>query len=283
MIIIVESGSTKTDWSVVDKDSVIQVVTGGYNPYYFDVSVLEGYIKELLLQLSLQTNPNEITSIYFYGSGCSSEENYKKVSNALKKFFPKAMCFIYHDLLASARAVLEDKPGIACILGTGSNSCLYNGKEILENVPSVGWLIGDEGSGVYLGKLLITDYLRFALPENINFLLEKEYFLSFETVLSKMYSEPQPNNFFASFPPFIAKYIDSEYCRNLVLKNFEDFYFWQISKYTDFKNEEIGFVGSIAYYFKDILKEWMDNKGLKLGKVYKAPMDGLLKYQSKCL
>ncbi len=281
MIIIADSGSTKTDWRIVDENSDIQVLTGGYNPYYYDVKILEDYLKEVSLQASLQTNPNEITSIYYYGSGCSSDTNYKKVSSALKKFFPNAMCFIYHDLLASARAVLEDNSGIACILGTGSNSCLYNGKEILENVPSVGWMIGDEGSGTYLGKLLITDYMRFAIPEEVNYLLEKEYLLSFEKVLNKMYSEDNPNNFFASFPPFISKYIDKQYCKDLVLRNLEDFYFWQISQYTDFKNEEIGFVGSIAYHFKDVLEEWMDQKGLKLGKVYKAPMDGLIKYHKK--
>lgn len=277
MIIIADSGSTKLDWRILDGSSVAQRMTKGFNPYYHDIVLMEGYAEEVAKTIERE----KVTAIYYYGSGCSSEANYKKVAGALKKSFPNAACFVYHDLLASARAVLGSNHGIACILGTGSNSCLYDGKTVTENVPSVGWMIGDEGSGTYLGKMLITDYMRFLMPEDIKGLLEKEYNLNFESVLNSMYSEPSPNAFFAQFPPFVSKYIGHKYCHDLIMRNFDDFYFWQISKYTDFKNEKLGFVGSVAYYFKDTLLEWGAKNNLNIGPVLKIPMDGLIEFHKE--
>ena len=276
MIIIIDGGSTKNDWRIIDKGVVKQVVTKGYNPYYHEAHLLKEYATEV----AAQTEADKITDIFYYGTGCSSEANYKKVANALKTVFHNAMCYVYHDLLASARAVLKNREGIACILGTGSNSCLYNGKSVIENVPSIGWLIGDEGSGTYLGKLLITDYMRFLMPTDVKKLLEDEYHLTFEEVLNCMYSKPSPNNFFAQFPPFIEKHIDKEYCYNLLIKNFDEFYYWQISKYTNFHNEELGFVGSVAFYFKKYLLEWGKKHDLHIGTVIKVPMDGLIEYHA---
>ena len=277
MIIIVDGGSTKIDWRIIDGKNAKQVITKGFNPYYHESSLLEGFAAEV----AAQTEADEITDIYYYGTGCSSEANYKKVSNALNTSFHNASTLVYHDLLASARAVLKDRKGIACILGTGSNSCLYDGKSVVENVPSVGWLIGDEGSGTYLGKLLITDYMRFLMPNDIKSALEDEYKLTFEEVLNCMYSKPSPNNFFAQFPPFIEKHIDNDYCYNLLMKNFDDFYYWQISKYTGFQNEELGFVGSIAFYFREYLEEWAKKYDLNIGTIIKVPMDGLIEYHSQ--
>ncbi|MCK9303018.1 MAG: ATPase [Bacteroidales bacterium] len=274
MIIIADSGSTKTDWRILDGDKVSQVMTGGYNPYYYDINLLKGFAAEVAKTI----DSDLVEAVYYYGSGCSSEANYKKVAEALKTAFSKASCFVYHDLLASARSVLASRHGIACILGTGSNSCLYDGYSVTENVPSVGWMIGDEGSGTYLGKLLITDYMRFMMPANVKQWLEEEYKLDFEEVLNCMYSKPKPNNFFASFPPFISKHIDDEYCHNLIMKNFDDFFEWQISKYTGYNDEELGFVGSIAYHFKDTLLEWGGKNNLNIGSIYKVPMDGLINF-----
>ncbi|MDR2085320.1 MAG: ATPase [Bacteroidales bacterium] len=277
MIIIADSGSTKIDWRIIEDTTIIQHITEGFNPYYHKPELLENFAREI----AEKTSRENIKSIYFYGSGCSTETNYKIVTNALKKSFPNAFCFVYHDLLAAARALFRDEGGIACILGTGSNSCLYDGVSVIENVPSVGWMIGDEGSGVYIGKLLITDYLRFTMPSEIRETLEKEYKLTFENVLNEIYTKDNPNNFFSSFPPFIFNNINNKYCYDLVMRNFDDFFKWQISKYTDYINEPIAFVGSIAYHFKDQIYEWGKKNNLRIGEILKAPMDGLIKYHSR--
>jgi len=277
MIIIIESGSTKIDWRILDGESVKQFITEGFNPYYHKQALLEGYAEEI----SGKILKDEIKSIYFYGAGCSTETNYKIVSNALKKFFPNAFCFVYHDLLAAARALYGNESGIACILGTGSNSCLYDGISVVENVPSVGWMIGDEGSGTYIGKLLITDYVRFTMPDDIRNIFETEYALDFEKVMNNIYTKDNPNKFFSSFPPFILKNINNKYCYDLLMRNFDDFFKYQISKYTDYKNERLAFVGSIAYHFKEQILEWGKKNNLIIGEILKAPIDGLLGYHLK--
>ncbi|MDL2227522.1 ATPase [Odoribacter sp. OttesenSCG-928-L07] len=277
MIIIADSGSTKIDWRIIEDTNVTQINTGGFNPYYNKQELLEKHAEEVAKTISRES----IKSIYFYGSGCSTETNYKIVTNALKKSFPNAFCFVYHDLLAAARALFGNESGIACILGTGSNSCLYDGVSVVENVPSVGWMIGDEGSGIYIGKLLITDYLRYTIPDDIRAIFENEYNLNFETVLNEIYTKNNPNNFFSSFPPFLLKNIDNKYCYDLIMRNFDDYFKWQISKYTDFGNEPLAFVGSIAYYFKDQLFDWGKKNGLYIKEIMQIPMDGLIRYHSK--
>ena len=276
MIIIVDGGSTKVEWQIIDRsnDVDMKIYTTGFNPYYHDRSLFEKSAREVAQKI----NPSTPEAVYYYGTGCSSDATKAIIADVLGQVFPHGSFYVEHDLIASARALFKNKPGLACILGTGSNSCLYDGNDIIENVPSIGWMIGDEGSGTYLGKMLITDYMRFQMPDEIRYSFEKGNDLNFEKVLNIMYSQQDPNNFFAKFPKYIGQHLDEEYYRNLVLKNFEDFYTYQISKYTDFGNYELGFVGSIAYHFSDILRLWGQNNGLKIGKIYKAPMEGLVEY-----
>ena len=274
MIIIADAGSTKIDWRIIDDNQEIQVLTKGFNPYYNDETLLDGLVEDV----ALKTDPEKVSIVNYYGTGCSSESSNKIVSRSIKKVFHNAICCVHHDLLASARAILKSNSGIACILGTGSNSCLYDGNQIIENVPSVGWMIGDEGSGTYIGKLLITDYMRYTMPEDIRTMIEEVYHSSFEDCLNAMYSQPNPGSFFSQFSHFISKNIDKEYCYNILNKNFDDFYKYQISKYTNFMNEEVGFVGSVAYVFREQLREWACKKNINIGTILKAPMDGLIEY-----
>ena len=201
MIIIAESGSTKTDWRFLQEDnSIRQARTAGLNPYYRTGEEIRNIIQDEL--------GNEFTSmspkiIYFYGAGCNSESTKNSVISSLRAIWKSAEVIIAHDLLAAARSLCLDQPGIACILGTGSNSCFYNGTVIKENVPSLGYVLGDEGSGAFLGKQLLRAYARKELPDVIHDRFEKRFNYSTSDVLEHIYKQPQPNAFLASFSKFI--------------------------------------------------------------------------------
>ena len=178
----------------------------------------------------------------------------------------------------AARSLCGRQKGIACILGTGSNSCLYDGKDVVENVSSVGYMFGDEGGGVYAGKMFISDYLRDEMPSDIRKLYEEMYPYRFDKILNAVYKEPFANRFLASFTPFMSKYIDHPYVINLMSDSFDKFFKYQVSHYTGYKELPVNATGSIAYYFSDILKQVAANWGVKLGKIIRTPMEGLIEY-----
>ncbi|PLW96679.1 MAG: hypothetical protein C0593_10900 [Marinilabiliales bacterium] len=276
MILIADSGSTKTDWVLLEKEQTMSFVqTAGFNPYYSDPAVLKQLISE---QVAKKISSESISSVFYYGSGCSTKAKQEIVYNILKKFYPGATIEVYHDLLGSARAVLGDNPGIACILGTGSNSCLYDGNDVIENVPSVGYFFGDEGSGTDFGKRLIGNYLRDTLPENVKTALEQEYDLSFEKAMDAIYNQPMPNRFFASFSPFIRKRSEDPFIMEIIASSFSDFFEFQVSKYSDYKNQKLCFVGSVAYHYRPILEEAASKFGMQIHKIIPNPVEGLIDY-----
>lgn len=276
MILIADSGSTKTEWILLNNGKIeMQCFTMGINPYFIDTN---GVIEIIQNELIPSIGALQPTEIYFYGSGCSTTTKQSIVENALRNFFPNSMVSITHDLLASARALCMDQEGIACILGTGSNSCLYNGKEIIENVPSLGYFFADEGSGGHLGKILLTRYLRGDLSANTQELFKNQYNYSLENVLDAVYNQPKPNRYLASFAPFVHQNLHIPEIREIAKYSFRDFFQNQVCKYTNYQSVNVSFIGSVSYYFADLLKEVASEFDVNVGVIYKSPMEGLLKY-----
>lgn len=277
MIGIAESGSTKTEWVFVDKDKKKYASkTLGFNPFYQSVEDIYKTLKnDLLPNLPFKT---PIDTIYFYGAGCEAKVNKAKVAEAFKKAMPDTKVIVEHDLLSAAKALFGDKPGLACIAGTGSNTCYYDGKDVVENVHSLGLFLGDEGSGGYKGKLLMREYIRKGLPDHLRKDFEATYPYRTDEILTKIYSGEMPSRFLASFAPFLKKHINDPFINKLVSQSFEELFDNCILKYKNYREVEIGFVGSIAHYFEDALRKVAEKKGLKIGIIDPTPSDALLEY-----
>lgn len=275
MILIADSGSTKTDWLLLNNSNSTYLCTPGINAYYMPAVEISDMLDK---DLAPSIPANEITKIFFYGSGCSTESKCLKIKNILANICPNAVIEVNHDMLAAARSLCQNKPGIACILGTGSNSCVYDGTRITRQMVSLGYFFGDEGSGTHLGKLLITDYLKGQMPVHISDRLEEQYNLSLEFVLDSIYNKSSPNKFLASFAPFIQQNSQDIYLRELIAQSFSDFLLMGVQKFTGFQNLEVNFVGSVAFHFQDILLEVVLKNQLKIGKIQKSVIEGLRDY-----
>ena len=280
MILIADSGASKTDWRLIDAEGTIeQAQTIGFNPFYQHQEQLDTEVREVLLPQVSQ----EVQAIFYYGAGCSNDTNRKVIREVLEKYFEQAHIEVWHDLLAAARALCGDKPGIACIIGTGVNSCFYDGKKIVENVTSLGYVLGDEGSGAYLGKQLVADYLRKDLPQKIWDSFMKRYGLDRSEILEKVYKGEMPGRFLASFSRFIFQNIKDPYCYQLVYNSFNLFFEKNIDKYEQSKDHQIHFTGSVAFYFSDILRQVANDRGFSIGHIAESPIAGLTLYHKNSL
>lgn len=276
MKLIVDSGSTKTDWAVLKADGLVErFVSKGFNPYYSSTEEIEILITEAL-PVSLESL--KIKDVYFYGTGCSTMENCNLVRSFLRKFFPNAAIFVEHDMVGAALALLKNKKGIACILGTGSNSCLWDGKRIVENVPSLGYLIGDEGSSVYLGKLLLRKILSGKAEGDIAQAFYEYVDMNFTQILHKIYKDPEAKQWIGCLSHFVTENINIAEIEEVAKQGFRDFIHNQISEFSGFKEVEISFLGSVAYHLQDVLREVMEEEDLKTGLILQSPMDGLIDY-----
>jgi glucosamine kinase len=281
MILIADSGSTKTDWRLInDNNETYQFNTMGFNPYFQDSTVIANELKQKLLPEinKIITKENNALHIYFYGAGCSSVEKCDIVETAIRHVFPKAKIEIEHDLLAAARALCGNKEGIAAIMGTGSNSCYYNGEKIMSNVASLGYILGDEGSGAYIGKHFICDYLNKDIPQHIADHFRKTYQLSKENILDAVYTQPMPGKFLASFSRFINQHRNEPYFIDLVEHNFEMFFNKHICKYENYQKINLSCLGSVAYYYSDTLHKVAEKKGVTINKVIESPIADLTAY-----
>jgi N-acetylglucosamine kinase-like BadF-type ATPase len=281
MILIADSGSTKTDWRLIDRNNKeYKFNTVGFNPFFQDSTMIANELNQLLgPEVSTITqSTNEELSIYFYGAGCSSNEKCDIVKTALTNVFPKAIVEVDHDLLAAARSLLGKKEGIAAILGTGSNSCHFNGKEIISNVASLGYILGDEGSGAFIGKHFIQDYLNKDLPPNIAAHFYETYNLSKENILDAVYKQPMPSRFLASFSKFINQHKNENYFVDLIEYNFKQFFKKHICKYEKHRELELSCVGSVAFYYSDILRSVAERKNVTIGKIIESPITDLTSY-----
>jgi glucosamine kinase len=278
MKLIIDSGTTKTHWVLLDGQNIIEdFQTTGFNPYYMTAQTIREIIAR---ELPEKMRERKVEKIFFYGTGCSTKSNCQMVQSILQSFFRQAITETHHDLYGAAVALLKNQEGIATILGTGSNSCLWNGREIVENVPSVGWIIGDEGSATYLGKVMLKAFLSGEMPDEITREFYSHTGLNFEGILHKIYSEPQPNRWISGLSPFASKHIKDKAVRELVKKNFRDFLETQVKKYTGYRDAKISFTGSVAWYFREILQEVLKEEGLHLGIILQQPMDGLIEFHS---
>ena len=276
MILIADGGSTKTDWRLIkDGREYKKIQTSGFNPYLVGSDEIE---EILWKELQPYIDNNAVSAVYYYGAGCSTAVKNQIVETAFEKIFTKAKLFISHDLLAASHALCGDVEGIVAILGTGSNSCYYDGKDIKDGIFSLGYFFGDEGSGAYLGKQLITAYLHKELPDEIATKLSEAYPMSLENILDAVYTKPAPSRFLASFSNFINENRDHPYIYNLITEAFRAFYKYQVCCYARHKEVPVHFVGSVAYYYQDILSKIGQEFGVMTGKFIKAPIDGLVEY-----
>lgn len=278
-ILIADSGSTKTDWVLLDNNNIIiQFQTIGFNPYFQSSEDIHNEIKTVLLPV-LKDQLQTITHIAYYGAGCSTPDKVQVVKQGLYLAFGNISSEVNHDLLAAARALCGKEKGIACILGTGSNSCLYDGKEVTENVPSVGYLFGDHGSGATIGRTFIQNYFDGKLPIHLVTAFENAGYHR-EIILENVYKKPMPSRYLASIVKFLSDYSNDSFVKDLIKKCFLDFFEAQVSKYTGAKSLPVNSVGSIGYYYKELLAEAAKEKGFIIGNIIKSPIDGLIKYHS---
>lgn len=276
MKLIADSGSSKTDWVWIDgQQQKHYYKTQGLNPYFVKPDDFVAIVSEGLQPSSLQVN-----EIYFYGAGCTAETKRNEIEGSLRKLFPHARIEVNNDLLGAARALCGNGKGIACILGTGSNACLFNGEEIIEEATSLGFILGDEGGGSYLGKALITAFLYNELPEDLMEKFVVEYHLDKATVLENIYRKPYPNRWLADFVPFLVQYKSHRYVSSLVGDSFDLFMERHVKSLYNYQDFECHFVGSVAFVFENILRKKVEQHGLKVGEIMNKPIDGLIRFHT---
>lgn len=282
--LIVDSGSTKTSWCFAflpdtkSADGARTVTTEGLNPAVMSAEEVEEKIAKALnhcLQ-SLSISAADVDNVFFYGAGCIAGRTVV-VSESIQSILVDARIYVADDLLGAARALCGHKAGIACILGTGSNSCLYDGENIVAHTPALGYVLGDEGSGAVLGRKFLNAVLKQTLPENIRKRFLQESGLDMAEVINRVYRSPAPNRFLASMSKYIHGYLDEKEVRDIVIDNFEDFIRNNILAYGD-KFRTINVVGSIAYHYKEQLTEAASRNGFQIGKIIKSPIEGLIEY-----
>ena len=279
MILIADSGSTKTDWCVVENGQPIQQIsTKGINPFFQSEEEISNEIATSLLP---QLKTNALDAVYFYGAGCGFPDKIAMVHRAITKHLQiKREVEVNTDMLAVAHGLCQHEAGIACIMGTGSNSCYYDGKQIVSNVSPLGFILGDEGSGAVLGKLLVGDILKNQMTPELKEKFLKQFSLTPADIIDRVYRKPFPNRFLASLSPFLAQNIDEPCIHALVLGSFKSFLKRNVMQYGNFRNSKVHFIGSVAFYYKTILAEAAQEMNIQLGTIIKSPMEGLIKYHS---
>ena len=279
MILIADSGSTKTDWCVVENGQPIQQIsTKGINPFFQSEEEISNEIATSLLP---QLKTNALDAVYFYGAGCGFPDKIAMVHRAITKHLQiKREVEVNTDMLAVAHGLCQHEAGIACIMGTGSNSCYYDGKQIVSNVSPLGFILGDEGSGAVLGKLLVGDILKNQMTPELKEKFLKQFGLTPADIIDRVYRNPIPNLFLASLSPFLAQNIDEPCIHALVLGSFKSFLKRNVMQYENFRNSKVHFIGSVAFYYKTILAEAAQEMNIQLGTIIKSPMEGLIKYHS---
>lgn len=277
MMLIADSGSTKTDWCVIlDNTPIKRIGTKGLNPFFQSEEEIQ---QELTHSLLPQLPEGTIDSVYFYGAGCTPEK-----APTLRRAIADSLPVVgnikaYSDMLAAARGLCGREAGITCILGTGSNSCFYDGKEIVNHISPLGFILGDEGSGAVLGKLLVGDILKNQLSPAIKEVFLKQFDLTVPEIIDRVYRQPFPNRFLASLSPFIAQHLEEPGIRQLVLGSFIAFLRRNVMQY-DYTQYPAHFIGSVAHCYKEILQEAAQETGVRIGKILQSPMEGLIQYHS---
>jgi len=278
MFLIAESGSTKTEWILAGKDSGIKSFsTIGLNPFYTDRARFIDTITEKIVP---QLDTGKVENIYFYGAGCSTKTNVDLIKKCLSQYFKDAGIFIHTDLLAAARALLYDRSGFVAILGTGTNTGIYNGQKIKESIDSLGYIMGDEGSGSYIGKKILGEYMRGYMPGDLKKDFNNEYTISRDEVFDNLNNKPLPNRYLGNFCRFAGKNIGHEYIRDIVREAFNDFFMNIVVHYPSFKKYELNISGSVGFVFRDILKETSAAFEMNTARIIRSPVKDLVKYHT---
>jgi N-acetylglucosamine kinase-like BadF-type ATPase len=270
--LIADCGATKCDWRLLNNGKRKKIATQGISPYFLSGEQIVALLQKELLPALKNTQVDEV---YYYGTGLSNANNVKIVKKAFKKLFPDSSVEADTDLLGAARALCGREKGVACILGTGSNSCYYNGKKIIKNSPGLGYVLGDEGSGAYLGKKVLQHYLYNTFDEDLRARFDATFTTTPHEIIEKVYKGAQPNRYLASYTVFLAENRGHYMIENIIEDGINDFFFNHLYKYRESWLHPISFAGSVAYGFKDVLRDICASSELELGKIIKQPMDGL--------
>lgn len=274
-ILIADSGSTKCEWCLVTPEKKSTYFTQGMSPYFLTAGEMEQVIRtELCSQLKGEV-PAEI---HFYGTGNKNPENSKRMRKILKTIFPGSDVTVDHDLIGAARALCQHKPGVACILGTGSNSCSFNGKKIVKNSPGTGYVLGDEGAGTYLGKKVLQYYLYEIFDKELKGKFDAKYKTDASEILENVYQKPLPNRYLATYTMFLSENRGHYMIENIIEDGINDFFYIHVNRYPESKKYPVHFTGSIAFHFKDVVLGLCESYGMQAGTILKNPMDGLVEY-----
>ena len=273
MLLICDCGSTKAEWALLDGENVAKrFITNGFNPNFTDnetIKIIVGEAKNII-------DNQYVGRICFYGSGCGTEVNQNKVAMIFAMVFKINDIEVYPDTMGACHALFGNTPGVACILGTGSNYCVYDGGRITESAASLGFIVGDEGSGCHIGKRIVHDYFYKLMPDDLLAKFDEKYHLDRATFLKNVYQGEAPSRYLAEFARFAAENIDNQYVIDVVGECFEEFF--SVVTWRAASVQKMGFVGSIAYIFQDILLQVLENHNIKCSKILKNPMDGLIEY-----
>jgi len=275
-ILIADSGATKTEWCLIKNGKKKTIFTQGISPYFLNTN----QISDLLLkELKPNLKANKPDEIFYYGTGCANPDNVKSIKKAIKLVFNETKKVeVTHDLMAAARALCGRKKGIVANLGTGSFCCYYNGSKILKQTPGIGYALGDEGSGAYLGKKVIQYYLYDTFDDDLRARFDAKYVTNRTEILENVYKKPLPNRYLASFAIFLVENRGHYMIENIIEDALNDFFFYHLCKYPESWVMPVHFTGSVAYGFKDVLEQLCKTYGFELGKVIKNPMEGLIAY-----
>ena len=276
-ILIADSGATKCEWCLINGKKKQIVYTQGMSPYFLNAAQIEAIIRNELLP---ELKKAEVLKVWYYGTGCLNPANARLVKKAIKSVFSAAEVHVSHDLMGAAKALCGNSKGIACILGTGSNSCYYDGKKIVRNSPGIGYVLGDEGSGAYLGKKVIQYYLYKTFDEELRYKFDEKYHTNAVEILENVYKKPLPNRYLASFTIFLSENRGHYMIENIIEDGLNDFFFNHLCKYGESWKYPINFVGGVSYGFRDVLAQLCDSYEFELGRILKNPLEGLIEYHS---
>ena len=275
MILIADSGSTKSDWILTDGIVSQHFQTRGFNPFFHSEDLIA---EELLKHKDLVGTSRQADGVIYYGAGCHDPELSAKVSRAIQRAFGTLSVQFDHDLNGAAYATCDGKPGIACILGTGSNSCYFDGERTHNGVPSLSYLLGDEGSGNYLGRKMLTAYLYNWLPPDLHAQLRDEYGLTKEIIFDNVYFQPNPNVYMASFTKLLSNYTEEPFVKRMITEGMERFFKAHVCCFDSHKEVPVHFIGSVAFYFQPLLKQVAQEMGIIVGTIVRRPIENLVKY-----
>ena len=279
-VLIADSGSTKCDWQLLDESGkeLAEFHTMGFNPYFHTADLVEKVMGD---NADVQSMASDITHVFFYGAGSSSAELCSIIQEGLQRVFPAASVVVDHDLVGAAYSTYDGRPGITCIIGTGSNSCHFDGSAVLEEVPALAYILGDEASGSWHGKKLLAAKLYHKLPNEVAEDFDRTYGFTKSDIIDKVYREPDPNVFLASFMTFIGKHKEQPLFQAWLKEGFQAFVDVHVKCFSNWQNEPVHFIGSVAYHFQEELRSVCEADGVTVGAIIKKPIDGLASYHLK--